>query len=112
MNYNDGNMIWPIHFVNADRPGYRVPEFLWSWSQDPTKLIWSNYAMAMVPYAVHKSYESRTHVFDGVDWEPIHAVWSTLEDPSRQNVESSRQRQTYKTFDTVEKADAAAKELI
>jgi hypothetical protein len=24
------NMIWPIHFVNADRPGYRVPEFLWS----------------------------------------------------------------------------------
>jgi hypothetical protein len=24
------NMSWPIHFVNADRPGYRVPEFLWS----------------------------------------------------------------------------------
>ncbi len=54
MNYNDGFRILPIHFVNTERPGYRVPEILWSWSQDPTKEIWSNYANAMVPYAVHK----------------------------------------------------------
>lgn len=69
MNYNDGFRILPIHFVNAERPGYRVTEILWSWSQGPTKEIWSNYANAMVPYAVHKSYESSTHKFDGVDWD-------------------------------------------
>ncbi|EFX67030.1 hypothetical protein DAPPUDRAFT_115788 [Daphnia pulex] len=97
---------------DAQRPGYRIPEILWSWSEDPSKLMWSNLAMDTVPYAVHKSYESRSHIFDGVDWEPIHAVWSTLDDPSRQNVDIPGQRQIYKTYDSLEAADKAAKELI
>jgi hypothetical protein len=77
MNYNDGDKIWTIHFLNAERPGYRVPEILWSWSQDPTKEIWSNYKNSIIPCAVHKSYEGRSHKFDGVDWEPKYATWST-----------------------------------
>jgi len=91
---------------------FRVPELLWSWSQDPTKEIWSNYTNSLIPYAVHKSYVTRDHKFDGVDWEPIYATWSTLQDPSRQDVESSGQRQIYKTYRTFAEADEAAKELI
>jgi hypothetical protein len=85
MNYNHKDKIWPIHFLNAERLGYRVPEILWSWSQDPTKEMY-NYTNSIIPCAIHKSYESLSHKFDGVDWEPKYATWSNLQDPSRQDV--------------------------
>lgn len=40
----------------------------------------------MIPYAVHKSYESSDLKFVVVFWELIHVVWSTLDDLSRQKV--------------------------
>jgi hypothetical protein len=109
LNYHgfDG-MVWPIYFV---RDG-RVPDIQWSWSQNPSEMIWSPIAQQNVPYAVHKSYESRGNKIPGIDWEPIHAIWSTLEDPSRQIVETPGHREIYKRYKTVEEADAAAKLLI
>ena len=100
--------VWPIYFV---RDG-RVPDIQWSWSENPSKLMFSPLAGKEVPYAVHKSYESRSNKIIGIDWEPIHAIWSTLEDPSRQIVESPGHREIYKRYKTVEEADAAARELV
>jgi hypothetical protein len=100
--------VWPIYFVRDAR----VPDILWSWSENPSKMMWSDLANAEVPYAVHKSYESRAQVIEGIDWEPIYTAWSTLEDPSRQLVDSPGQRQIYKTYASQEEANEAAKVLI
>jgi hypothetical protein len=110
MNYHgEDGKIWPIYFVHDAR----VPDMLWSWSQNPNTMMWSELAQANVPYAIHKSYESRDHKIEGISWEPIYSIWSTLEDPSRQlDNPTPGHRKIYETYKTIEEADAAAKQII